>query len=130
WERSSSYMDARKCEDRKSLSDFLLRLYEPEIRLVSAVGLLEVVDFEKNGQLMVQLVNCNGNHYDEKSLTEDFISPVLDIVLRIRLDRRPKAICQQPDGKNLDFRWNDGYAEVKIPRLDIHSTIVVSNGGF
>ena len=40
------------------------------------------------------------------------------------------AICQQPDVKNLDFRWNDGYAEVKIPRLDIHSTIVVSNGSF
>lgn len=130
WERSSSYMEKRKCEDRKSLSDFLLNLYEPEIRLVSAVGLLEVVDFEKDGQLMIQLVNCNGNHYDEKSLTEDFIPPVLDIVLRIRLDRRPDAICQQPDGKNLDFRWNDGYAEVKIPRLDIHSTIVVSNGGF
>lgn len=118
-------MDARKCEDRKSLSDFLLTLYEPEVRLVSAAGLLEVVDFEKNGQLMAQLVNCNGNHYDEKSLTEDFIPPVLDVVLRIRLDRRPSAICQQPDGKKLEFKWIDGYAEVTIPRIDIHSTIVI-----
>lgn len=125
WERSSSYMSQRKFEDRKSLSDFLLTIYDPEVRLVSAEGLLELVDFEKDGQLMVQLVNCNGSHYDEKSLTEDFIPPVLDIVLKIRLDRRPKAIFQQPDGKKLEFRWSGGCAEVTVPRVDIHSTIVV-----
>ena len=125
WERSSSYMSQRKFEDRKSLSDFLLTIYDPEVRLASAEGLLELVDFEKDGQLMVQLVNCNGSHYDEKSLTEDFIPPVLDVVLKIRLDRRPKAIFQQPDGKKLEFRWSGGCAEVTVPRVDIHSTIVV-----
>lgn len=124
WERSSSYIDARKCEDRKSLSDFLLTLYDPEVRLVSATGLVEIVDFEKDGRMMVQLVNVNGNHYDEKSLTEDFIPPVLDVVLKVRLDKRPKAVYQQPDGKKLKFRWNDGCCEFTVPRVDIHSTVV------
>lgn len=124
WERSSSYMDARKCEDRKNLSDYLLTLYDPEVRLVSATGLVELVDFEKDGRMMVQLVNVNGNHYDEKSLTEDFIPPVLDVVLKVRLDKRPKAVYQQPDGKKLKFRWSDGRCEVTVPRVDIHSTIV------
>ena len=123
-ECSSSYMSGRKCEDRKSLSDFLLTLYEPEIRLVSADGLVEIIDFEKDGQLMAQLVNCNGNHYDEKSLTEDFIPPVLDVELKIRLDSRPGAVFLQPDGKRLKFSWRNGYAEVTVPRVDIHSTIV------
>lgn len=126
WERSYSYMMARKCEDRKDLSDFLLTLYDPEIRLVSSKGLVEIVDFEKDGLLMAQLVNCNGNHYDESSLTEDFIPPVTDVVLKFRLDRRPKSIVQQPDGRKLKFKWADGYAQVTVPAVDIHSTIVVN----
>ena len=79
---------------------------------------------EKDGRMMVQLVNVNGNHYDEKSLTEDFIPPVLDVVLKVRLDKRPKAVYQQPDGKKLKFRWNDGCCEFTVPRVDIHSTVV------
>ena len=124
-ERSYSYMTGRRTDIMKSLSDFLLTLYEPEVRLVSATGIVEIVDFEKDGRQIVQLVNCNGNHYDESSLTEESIPPVLDVVLKIRMDKRPKAIYQQPDGKRLKFKWNDGYAEVMIPRVDIHSSIVV-----
>lgn len=123
-EMSTSYMNARISNDRKWFSDFLLTLYDPEVRLVSAEGLVEIVDFEKDGRMMVQLVNVNGNHYDEKSLTEDFIPPVLDVVLKVRMDKRPKAVYQQPDGKKLKYKWNDGYLEVTVPRVDIHSTIV------
>lgn len=123
-EMSTSYMNARISWDRKNFSDFLLTLYDPEVRLVSAAGLVEIVDFEKDGRMMVQLVNVNGNHYDEKSLTEDFIPPVLDVVLKVRMDRRPKAVYQQPDGRKLKYKWNDGYCEVTVPRVDIHSTIV------
>ena len=58
------------------------------------------------------------------TLTEDFIPPVLDVVLKVRLDKRPKAVYQQPDGKKLKFRWNDGCCEFTVPRVDIHSTVV------
>ena len=124
-EVSSSYMNGRRAETRHALSDFLLAFYDPEIRLVSSTGLVEIVDFEKDGYHMAQLVNCNGQHQDETSLTEDFIPPVLDIVLRFKLDKRPKALYLQPEGRKLRFKWADGHAEVTVPRLDYHSTIVV-----
>ena len=99
--------------------------YEPEIRLVEAKGILEIIDFEKDGIRMAQLINGNGKHHDDSVMTEDSIAPVKDIVLSLNVSEKPRALYLEPEGKKIPFTWENERAIVKIPELDIHSTLVI-----
>ena len=99
--------------------------YEPEIRLVEANGILEIIDFEKDGIRMAQLINGNGKHHDESVMTEDSIAPVKDIVLSLNLPQKPHALYLEPEGRKIRFTWENERAIVKIPEVAIHSTLVI-----
>lgn len=99
--------------------------YEPEIKVLQADGILEVIDFEKDGMRMAQLVNGNGKHHDESVMVEESIPSVNDIRLSISAPKKPKAIYLEPEGRKLSFSWKDGRAEVDIPVIEIHSTLVI-----
>lgn len=99
--------------------------YDPEIRVLEANGILEVIDFEKDGLRMAQLINGNGKHHDENVMVEDSISPVKDITLSITAPQKPHAIYLEPEGKKIPFTWKDGHALVEIPEIAIHSTLVI-----
>lgn len=101
------------------------QMYNPRIHIESSRGMLEIVDLWKGGRMLPQIVNTNGLHHSSNSLTEKSISPVVDIVLKVRLDRKPSGIRLQPDGTDLDFRWDGGYAYVNIPRVDYHAVLEV-----
>lgn len=84
------------------------KLYTPLARIEHALGYLELVCLEKNGRLMLQLVNGNGNHNNLNCATEDFIPPVLDITLSIASDTVPSKLVLQPEGQELPFEYRDG----------------------
>lgn len=120
-----NYTEAALVETRRMADETVLSLYDPEIRLVSATGLVEICDLEKDGKRLVQLVNANGLHHSPSSLTEETIPPVLDVEVSIRCDKRPKAVRLQPEGRRLGMKWEDGHAVVRVPRIDIHSVLEV-----
>lgn len=103
----------------------ILRQFDPLVKIESAVGTLEIVCLRKNGRLMVQLVNANGDHNNTACLTEDQIPPVVDVVLSLKCDTEPKEIRLQPEGKPLPFDIRDGRALVTVSRVDIHSILEV-----
>jgi len=111
------------------LGDSLLAVldssYEPEVKLISADGILEIIDFEKDGCRMVQLVNGNGRHHDESVMTEDSIPSVRDIRLSISLSSKPRSFCLYPEGRRIDYKWGNGRAVVEIPEVPIHSILVI-----
>ena len=100
-------------------------LYEPKVRIESALGRLEIIALDVSGRFTVQLVNAGGNHGDERCATDDYIPPVLDIELSIALSEAPKALRLQPEGKALSFEYRDGRAYVKIDRVEIHSILEI-----
>jgi hypothetical protein len=102
-------------------------MYEPGVKVLRASGLLEVVDMEKDGRRLIQLINAGGAHHNLRVLTEDRIPPLTGIVLEIRTDRRPRAIRLQPEGRRLRFRWKEGVATVEIPSLEIHGTLEIKD---
>ncbi|MBR0144675.1 MAG: alpha-L-fucosidase [Clostridia bacterium] len=110
---------------RTMIRDVLDRLYQPRVRLEKATGLLEIVDLRKDGKLMIQLVNANGNHRAAVIATEDQIPPCLDAEIAIRLPQKPASLRLEPLGKELSFTYEDGEARVRIPRIDLHEVIVV-----
>lgn len=119
------YIEAARVETRHFANEIVLALYDPEISLLSATGLVEICDLEKDGKRLVQLVNANGLHHSSSSLTEETIPPVLDVELSISCSHRPKAIRLQPEGRRLDMKWKDGHATVTVPRIDFHSVLEI-----
>ncbi|MBR5307966.1 MAG: alpha-L-fucosidase [Clostridia bacterium] len=97
------------------------KLYTPLARIERSLGHLEIVCLEKNGRLMLQLVNGNGNHNNINCSTEDFIPPVVDIRISVATDRAPEKILLQPDGRELAFEYKNGRAYFDIDRVYIHS---------
>lgn len=120
-----SYIEHMQSRITDLLDTVLDCMYEPRIRIEDCKGKLEIVDLWKDGRMLPQLVNTNGLHHSPNSLTEKSIAPVADIVLKIRLNKRPSGIRLQPGGADLNFKWDDGYASVYIPRVDYHAVIEV-----
>lgn len=110
---------------RVLIKNTILTQFSPLAKIESAVGTLELTCLSKDNRLMLQLVNANGNHNDPVCLTEEQIPPVVDIVVSVGCDKKPKEILLQPDGKKLAFTFKDGRAYVNIARVDIHSILEV-----
>ena len=122
-----SYHEAVQCGLCDFVRGILVRLYRPLVDVRRAVGILEINDLRKDGKLLVQLVNANGRHRAMTVLTENFLPPVLDIELAVRLDHCPAVVRLQPEGRDLDFNWADGVAVVRVPRVDVHAVVEISS---
>lgn len=100
-------------------------LYDPLVRIESANGKTELVCLEKDGDLLIQLVNANGGHSDARCVTEDAIPPVVDIALSLKAERLPKQLFLQPSGTPIAYRRKDGRIYFDLDRVDIHSVVQV-----
>ena len=80
------------------------------------------VTLRKQGDaLMLNLINTLGPHENANYRTYDFVPKLCDVAVRIRLDRRPRAITLCPDGLSLPFTWQESEAVFTVPALEIHS---------
>lgn len=121
----TQYHEAMQCQHRKLIRSMADALYTPLARIESAVGNLEIVCLEKDGRFMLQLVNANGSHNNERSLTEEYIPPVLDSRISIDNGNGIDKLVLQPEGKELAFEIKDGRAYFTVERIDFHNVIEV-----
>lgn len=118
------YTDVQSAVLRRFMGKILSEFEAPAVRVFGS-SLVEVALCEKNGRRMVNLLNLAGPHADEKIRTFDEIPPLTDLTVRLACDQPPKRVRLEPDGTELDFTWNDGIAEIRVPRLEIHGVITV-----
>ena len=124
----SQYLNGTQFMHRDLMKEIANSLYEPIIKVEKALGRLEVVALEKDGKLMLQLVNAGGTHANAGVASDDYIPPVLDITLTLSLSKAPQKLILQPEGRELQFTTTtDGKITVSIGRVDIHSIIEVLN---
>ncbi len=121
----SQYLSGTQYLQRDLMKRISSSLYTPKVRLEAACGLLEIIALEKDGRLMIQLVNAGGSHADAACATDDHIPPVLDICLSVELPRAPKGMILQPEGKALAVDYREGRAYIKIDRVNLHSIVEV-----
>ena len=77
------------------------------------------------GRLAVNLVNTAGPHADVNAPIHDTIPPVGPLEITIRTSKKPAAVTIEPGGQSLPFEYQDGKARMTLPKLEIHSVIVV-----
>lgn len=119
----SQYLDGAQYMHRKLIKEAVDELYESLVRIESTLGMLEIVPLMKDGQLMIQLINGNGSHRDAQFATDDYLPPVLDATLSVKLEKAPTAITLLPQNTRLDFTYENGRAYFKVDRINIHSII-------
>ncbi|MBQ8840199.1 MAG: hypothetical protein IJ004_02640 [Clostridia bacterium] len=120
----SQYLSAAQFTHRELMKK-ITSLYDPIVKIESALGRLEIVVTKKDNKTMIQLVNAGGTHADSASTTDDYIPPVLDIKLSINAPNA-KALVLQPEGTLLPMEHaSNGRLITTIPRIDIHSIIEI-----
>ncbi|WP_246859434.1 hypothetical protein [Spirosoma sp. KCTC 42546] len=105
---------------------FLTRSLLPKpVVEVSGSHLVHVVLNRQQNRLAVNLINTGGRHADSQVFTYDDVPALTNLTVRLRTDKKPKRIVQQPENRNLPIRYANGIATVTVPQLALHSVLVV-----
>jgi hypothetical protein len=75
--------------------------------------------------LAVHLVNVTGPNWDAQKPLVDAIPPIGPIELSIRTPSKPAGLRLEPAGQPLAFEYRDGKAVCTVPKVEIHSVVVV-----
>ena len=100
------------------------KLYTPLVKRENALGMLELTTLEKDGKLMIQLVNANCNHGGKTLATWDMIPPVCNVKISVAAKEGTKFILR-PEGKELTPEFANGRAYLDIGNVEIHSIVEV-----
>ncbi len=122
---SRGYLNERSPQMRAFLNDLTRQLFPMPMVEVKGSPDVDVSVNRLRGNLAVNLVNTSGAHWDTKKPLVDSIAPVGPLELAIRAATKPAKITLQPEGESLAFEYRDGVARLTVPRLEIHSIVVV-----
>ena len=111
------------------LRDFIAALTRPllpnPVVTVTGSHLVHVVANRLGNQMAINLINTGGHHANPQVFTYDEVSPLMNLIVRIRVPKKPQRIVQQPENKLLPVAYTNGVATVTVPKLDLHSILLV-----
>ena len=122
---SRGYLQERSPKMRAFLNDLTRRLFPSPMVEVKGSRNVDVSVNRLQGRLAINLVNTSGPHWDTKKPLIDSIEAVGPLEISIRTAPKPSKITLQPEGQPLVFEYRNGVARVTVPRLKIHSIVVV-----
>jgi hypothetical protein len=120
-----SYYHFQSPELRDFLNQIVSTLFPSPMVKISGSKLIHVTVNNLKGKTTVNLINSGGPYNSNKIVTYDELPPLYNLDMSIKLAQKPQKITQQPENISLPFTWQNGTATVKIPKLEIHSIVVV-----
>lgn len=119
-----SYNDCRTAVVCDFIRSFVTSLCTPDVEFECDYP-LEVAYMEKNGRLLVNLLNRMGDHADTRCRTAASLPPARDVTVRVRLPEPPKSVSLEPEGTAVPIEWEAGVLTVKIDRIDVHAVVAI-----
>ncbi|MCC7494307.1 MAG: alpha-L-fucosidase [Fimbriimonadaceae bacterium] len=93
---------------------------------VTAPARLELVLRRKDGRLLLNLLNRgSGEMTNPRRVIVEELPPIERVGLRIRCAERPTRVWLHPAETPLAWTWAHGTLAVEVPRVAIHSVVVV-----
>ncbi len=106
---------------RKLSPDFPIRLESPAWLEVA----LSKQATASGSRTIVHLVNHHGNRpADGNDLCIEETLPVRDVVLTIRMEKKPEKVTLEPGGATPEWRHESGQVKIEIPEVEIHTAVV------
>jgi hypothetical protein len=121
-----TYLKRKSHVHRKFMKSMVSKLYEPMVTVKGSMY-IDMTLMEKDGRMMINLVNTAGSHDDQDVYSIDEIPPIGPVTLSIKYDSKPKKVRIEPSGTKLDTVW-DGRRKVltvRIPKIDIHEILFI-----
>ncbi len=121
----SHYFKGGSSAVRTYLSAFVAALFpQPKIE-VQGSHLLDVTLNTIGHQEVINLINIGGSHNSGIVDVYDEIPPLANIHVSIRTAAKPNRITLLPENRPIHFSYKNGIAHVMIPKIEIHSLLVV-----
>jgi hypothetical protein len=122
---STAYMTYRSPVYRKLVGSVIDKLLpNPMLKVTGSMGVHTVLS-EKNGDILVHLINGAGAHSDEKVYSYDEVAPTSPLQLKLTLAKRPKQVLLQPGNIKLESKYTGNTLELTIPAVDIYNIVQV-----
>jgi hypothetical protein len=122
---SRGYLEGRSPVYRAFLAELTRQLFPaPQVEVRGSPD-VEVAINRLRGGLAIHLVNTSGAHWDNQKPLIESLDPVGPLDVAIRTPAKPSKITLQPEGKPLAFEYRDGAARLAVPRLEVHSILIV-----
>jgi hypothetical protein len=122
---SRGYLQERSPKMRGFLNDLVRQLVPKPMIEVKGSSTVDVTVNRLRGKLAIHLVNTSGAHWDTNKPLIDALEPAGPLELAIRLPAKPGRITLQPEGQSLAFEYRDSLARLTVPRLEVHSIVVI-----
>jgi len=118
WARGNSWA--------KYLTVALVKLVTPAPTVtIQAPVDLEVTLAEKKDAIIVHLVAYRAGMRPGNPPVIERIAPVTDVTVRLRVQRRPRAVYLEPGRRKAKWSYEKGIAVIKIPKVEIHAAVLV-----
>ena len=110
---------------RNYVNTFVKELFPNPVVEVKGSHLIDVTLNKINNKEVINLINIGGNNNSGIVDVFDEIPPLFNINVFINTDKKPNKITLLPENKQVKFSFKNGKASLVVPKLEIHSLLVV-----
>ena len=109
---------------RTLLGNCIARLLPEPLLRDDGPAHLETTVMRCGDRTVVHLISyCPVRRTEDLDIVEN-PTPIVGLNLSVKLDREPDRVLLAPEGKELEFRYENGYAQVSVSVLEGHGMIV------
>jgi len=119
------YRNSANVVSKNFLKALVRRLFPNPLVEVVGSQQVDVTAYHLDDKLMIALVNTSGPHADENVYVFDEIQQVGPLEIKVRTDRKPKAITVQPGGRTIDFSYEGNEVHLTLPSVEILDIVVI-----
>jgi hypothetical protein len=119
----AAYLRERSSLAAEFLAEVMRQLLPEPMVKVEGSNYVHLNLTQKDGKTLLHLINSSGPHDNEKVFEWTELLPLSHIKVQWRMARKPKAIWLQPEGKSLDFTYENGKTNFVVSKLDLYSIV-------
>jgi hypothetical protein len=117
---------ARGNSGAKHLLNGLVNLVTPHPTVqVEAPEAVEVTLAQRGPDLIVHLLSYHAGRRPGLPPAVERTAPLQDLKVRLRCPFDPSEVQQEPEGRPLDWRWEEDSLSIRVPRMHLHTAVVV-----
>lgn len=119
FDAGSSYAEFKTPVIRDFIAEAVAALDPSLMTSVKGSQLVHVSLNKLNGKSYINLINVAGEHTNKAAIGYDQVPALTNI--KVSIKGKPAKIILQPEGKTLNFKFENGRTTFVVPKIEIHT---------